>query len=100
MTRHLTEKFSGVGDIYSGESLLRKAVAYELECWSDEGRQGGDNAPSVGIRGTVAIGGIGEVTVLSGPDNLILKLEDGRRLSSEMTGTGGEIVGRGALQPA
>jgi len=94
MARRLTKRLSGVGDIYSGKAPLRRAVAYQLEFWSDE-----TGAAGFSFTGTLTIGGIAEATVLAGADDLVLKLEDGHHLSFQLTGTGGEIVGRGGAPP-
>jgi len=94
MTRRLTRRLSGVGDIYSGDAVLRRAVPYELEFWSDDADAG------FSFTGILAIDGIAEATVLAGSEALSLKLEDGRRLSFQLTGTGGEITGRGGQPTA
>jgi hypothetical protein len=84
--RQLLESLTGLGDVYVGDVLLRR-TRYDLALWSDDS-----------IDGHIDITGIGEAVVLAGPDQLMLRLEDGRRLPFTLTGSGGSIVGRGALQ--
>jgi len=103
MATHLIETLRGVGDIYSGDVLLRAGAAYQLSLWSDnnESRDSHDPHGAVTIDGNVAITGIGEAVVLLGPGgDLTLRLQDGRRLAFSLTSTTGHIVGRGGLQPA
>lgn len=102
MARRLIEALTGVGDIYAGEMLLRAGAAYHLSLWSHDGEaQTKDDLPvAVTIDGNVSITGIAEAVVLAGPENLTLRRQDGRRLAFSLTSTGGEIVGRGGLQPA
>jgi hypothetical protein len=102
MARRFIEALTGVGDIYAGDILLRAGATYHLSLWSDDdGAQRNSDPPiAVTIEGNVSITGIAEAVVLAGPDNLTLKLQDGRRLAFLLKNTGGEIVGRSGLQPA
>jgi hypothetical protein len=79
--------------------VLLRTARYELSLWSD-GRQPApdeDLEAVATIEGHIDITGIAEAVVLAGPGTLTLTLEDGRRLTFELTGTGGGIVGRGWL---
>jgi hypothetical protein len=98
MTKRLLETLSGIGAIHAGELLLRR-TAYEVTVWADETPLASDeDAKMVArIEGHIDIKGIAEAVVLAGPGTLTLTLEDGRRLTFQLTGSGGGIVGRGWL---
>ena len=99
MGRRVLETLRGIGEVYAGDVLLRQ-TRYELSLWIDddvENRQIRSDA-IVNIDGQIDITGIGEAVVLAGPGQLTLRLDDGRRLSFALTGTGGAIVGRGGFQ--
>ena len=98
MPRHLLERLTGVGTIFSGSELLRR-TSYQLSIWADDGSAPEPaQATTLTIDGSIEIQGIAEAVVLAGPDTLMLRLEDGRCLPFALTGTGGGIVGRGELQ--
>lgn len=99
MSKHLLETLTGTGRIYADGRLLR-TTPYHLSVWSDDESQAGHDRASAVIDGTIDITGIGEAIVLAGPDALTLLLEDGRCLPFVLVGTGGRIVGRGALGSA
>jgi hypothetical protein len=93
MTRRLLDTVRGVGEVHAGDVLLRKTT-YELSIWSAGDSTPGDSANALpSIDGHIDITGIGEAAVLAGPGNLILTLEDGRRLSFKLTSSGGGITG-------
>jgi hypothetical protein len=97
MARRLLESVSGVGAIHVGKLLLR-TTRYELSVWSDDNpRASGDAKKLANIDGHIDITGIAEAVVLAGPDALTLTIEDGRRLTFQITNSGGGIVGRGWL---
>jgi len=96
MPRHLLERLTGVGTIFSGDQPLR-TTSYQLSIWADAGSPAQAASPT--IDGSIDIHGIAEAIVLAGPDTLMLRLEDGRCLPFALAGTGGGIVGRGELQP-
>jgi hypothetical protein len=101
MGQRVLETLRGMGEVFAGDTLLRR-THYELSVWTDD--EGADrrvrsNAPA-NVDGHIDITGIGEAVVLAGPGQLTLRLEDGRRLSFVLTGTGGTIVGRGGFQPS
>jgi hypothetical protein len=99
MPRRLLESMRGIGAIHTGDVLLR-TTAYDLSLWSidDLPRAADDVVQSVAqVEGRIDITGIAEAIVLAGPGDLTLTLEDGRRLSFELTSTVGGIVGRGWL---
>ncbi len=91
MPRQVLETLTGVGEVHVDDVLLRR-TRYDLALWTD-----GPDGP-VQIDGHIDITGIGEAVVLAGPDQLTLRLQDGRRLPFRLTNSGGEIVGRGALE--
>lgn len=92
MPRRVIESLVGDGDVYAGDVLLRR-THYDLALWIDDA----DGDRAVHVDGHIDIAGIGEALVLAGPDQLLLQLQDGRRLPFRLTGTGGSIVDRGAL---
>ena len=96
MPRVLLETLRGVGAIHAGDVLLRTA-SYDLSHWSEPDPDGSGQAPKTTTTGHIDITGIAEATVLAGPGNLTLVLEDGRRLAFDLTNSGGGIVGRGWL---
>jgi hypothetical protein len=87
MPRRVLESATGVGEVYAGDVLLRR-TRYELELWSDDPDDG-----QVHVDGHIDITGLGEAVVLAGPEQLTLRLPDGRRLAFKLTGSGGGIVG-------
>ena len=91
MPRQVLETLTGVGEVHVDGVLLRR-TRYDLAVWTD------DADDTVHIDGHIDIAGIGEAVVLAGPDQLTLRLEDGRRLAFRLTNSGGGIVGRGGLQ--
>lgn len=98
MARRLIESLSGTGAIHAGERLLRVA-RYELSVWTNDEAQapGGDSKAAPRVDGHIDITGIAEAVVLTGPESLILTLEDGRRLAFQLTSSDGAIAGRGWL---
>lgn len=97
MARRVVESLRGVGEIYAGKVLLR-STAYELTVFQDDDPLA--PAGGVSIDGHIDISGIAEAVVLTGPQNLTLRLEDGRQLQVALTDTGGHIIGKTAPQPA
>lgn len=91
MSKKLLESLTGVGVIHVGEVPLR-TTSYTLSVWSD------DSTASAGkhseVDGHIDISGLGEAVVLSGPDNLTLTLDDGRRIAFHLTSTAGAIAGQ------
>lgn len=92
MPRRVLETLTGVGDVYAGDVLLRR-TSYDLTFWTDDADDAQVRSGSVRIDGHIDISGMGEAVVLAGADNLTLRLQDGRRLSIRLTGSGGSIVG-------
>ncbi|MGQ0733832.1 MAG: hypothetical protein ACT4QD_09275 [Acidobacteriota bacterium] len=99
MSRELIEELRGVGRVYAAGVLLR-TTSYHLSVWHDKSGTDGRATTPRHIDGHIDITGMAEAIVLAGPEELVLEIADGRRLSFAMTGTGGAIVGRGDLQPA
>lgn len=95
MARRVVESLTGVGEIYAGKVLLR-STAYELTVFQDD-----DLAPDGGVNidGHIDITGIAEAIVLTGPQELTLRLEDGRQLQFALTDTGGHIIAKTGPQP-
>ena len=90
------EHLTGIGEIYAGDQLLRSA-RYELTVSSGTA-VGTPGAPT--IIGSIDITGMGEAVVLAGPDRLMLKLEDGRRLMFTLSSTSGRIRADGIIEGA
>jgi hypothetical protein len=97
MARRVVESLHGVGEIYTGNVLLR-STAYELTVFQDDDPLAA--AGALHIDGHIDISGIAEAVVLAGPQDLRLRLEDGRQLQFELTDTGGHITGKSGPQPA
>lgn len=97
MPRRVIESLIGVGDVFAGDVLLRR-THYNLALWTDDRDEGQARSETVHVDGHIDITGIGEALVLAGPDQLTLRLQDGRRLRFTLTGSGGGIVGQGGLQ--
>lgn len=97
MARRVVESLSGVGEIYAGDVHLR-STPYKLTVFQEDDRA----SPSgpLNVDGHIDITGITEAVVLTGPQELTLRLQDGRQLQFALTDTGGHIVGKTALQPA
>ena len=91
MARRVVESLRGVGEIYAGNVLLR-STAYELTVFQDD--------DGVNIDGHIDISGIAEAVVLTGPQELTLRLEDGRQIQFALADTGGHIIAKTAPQPA
>jgi hypothetical protein len=101
MARRVLESLRGVGEVYAGDVLLRR-TQYDLTLWTDD--ESADRQvrsdPPVNVDGHIDITGIGEAVVLAGSDQLMLRLEDGRRLAFVLTDTGGSVRSRGGFQPS
>ena len=95
MPRRVLETLAGVGEVYAGDVLLRR-TQYDLSLWTDDPGDGQPRKEHVEISGHIDITGIAEAVVLASPDELTLRLADGRRLPIRLTGTGGSIAGRAA----
>lgn len=97
MARVDLERLSGEGTLHAADHLLRR-TRYELTRWSISGADtGSEGAPR--IDGRIDISGIAEAVVLAGPDQLVLTLEDGRRLAVQLTASDGAVVARAWLPP-
>jgi hypothetical protein len=92
----VVESLNGVGQIYSGDVLLR-STPYRLSVVRDDDSPA--DATGLTIEGHIDITGIAEAIVLAGPQILTLRLADGRRLEFALTNTGGTIIGKTGLQP-
>lgn len=97
MARRVVESLTGVGEIYAGKVLLR-STAYELTVFQDDAPLAA--AGALNIDGHIDITGIAEAVVLTGPQDLTLRLEDGRQLQFALTDTGGHITGKTGPLPA
>lgn len=90
MARRVVESLIGVGEIYAGDVLLR-STAYDLTVFQDDDPPAA--ASALKIDGHIDISGIAEALVLAGPEDLTLRLGDGRHLQFALTDTGGHIIG-------
>src|SRR5690349_5982388 len=97
MARQVIESLVGVGEVYAGDVLLR-SIPYQLSVWRDDDPS--RDGTALTIDGHIDITGIAEAVVLAGPQDLRLRLEDGRQLQFVLTDTGGRIAGKTGLQPA
>jgi hypothetical protein len=97
MARQVIESLVGVGEVYAGDVLLR-SIPYQLSVWRDDDPSADATTPT--IDGHIDITGIGEAVVLAGPQDLRLRLEDGRQLQFALTDTSGRITGKTGFQPA
>ena len=86
MPRRVLESLKGVGQIYAGDELLR-STRYSLSVFQD------DASAPLQVDGHIDITGIGEAVVLTGPQVLMLHLEDGRKAQVRLTDTGGAVIG-------
>ena len=84
-------QFSGVGQIFAGDVFLRQ-VQYTL---TDAGEGPSADASEPRIRGHIDLQGMPEAIVMAGARELVLRLEDGRRLTFVLTTTAGAIAGVG-----
>jgi len=94
MSRRPLESLTGVGEVYAGDVLLRRS-RYDITVWTNDSDDVQARPESTHIDGHIDITGIGEAVVLAGPNQLTLRLQDGRRLRFKLTGTGGSIEGQG-----
>jgi hypothetical protein len=94
MPARLVESLRGVGAIHAGDRLLR-VTRYDLSVWSDDKTSESGTTTTAGTRidGHIEITGIGEAVVLAGADMLTLTVEDGRRLTFQLSGSSGGIAG-------
>jgi hypothetical protein len=97
MARRVVESLTGVGEVYAGRELLR-STSYRLSVFQDDDPRANEGGAK--IEGHIDITGIAEAIVLAGPQDLTLRLEDGRQLHFALTDTGGSIVGKAGLQSA
>jgi hypothetical protein len=97
MARRLVESLVGVGEVFAADVPLR-SIPYQLSVWRDD--EPSRDGPTLTIDGHIDITGIAEAVVLAGPQDLRLRLEDGRQLQFALTDTGGRIVVKAGFQPA
>ena len=97
MARQVVESLIGVGEVYAGDVLLR-SIPYQLSVWQDDDPS--DDGTAMTIDGHIDITGIAEAVVLTGAQDLRLRLEDGRQLHFALTDTGGRIAAKTGLEPA
>jgi hypothetical protein len=97
MSLRVVESLIGVGDVFAG-GLHVRSTSYQLSVLRDDEPRADDG--ELRVEGHIDITGIGEAVVLAGPQDLTLRLEDGRRLRFALTDSGGHIVGRAGLEPA
>ena len=93
MARRFVGSLSGVGEVYAGDVLLR-STPYRIFLFRDDTRPDG----AAEIDGHIDITGIAEAIVLAGPEDLTLRLEDGRWFQFTLADTNGKIVGKTGLE--
>ena len=91
MARRLVDSVTGIGSVQAGNHTLR-ATRYKLSFWVNDDLPP-NAAAATTVDGHIDITGIGEATVLSGPDTLTLTLADGREIAFSIRSTAGDIVG-------
>src|SRR5262245_66357979 len=96
MAWQVVEALVGVGEVYAGVVLLR-SIPYQLSVWRYDATSG--DGTTLTIDGHIDITGIAEAVVLAGPQDLRLRLEDGRQLHFALIDTGGRIAGKTEFQP-
>jgi hypothetical protein len=96
MPQRVLETLTGVGEVYANDVLLRR-TRYDLKVWIDDPNDAQAGEGITHIDGHIDITGIGEAVVLAGPNQLTLRLQDGRRLHFRLTGSGGSVEGEGGL---
>jgi hypothetical protein len=88
------ERAAGIGSVCADDRLLRM-MRYDLSISVGDAQDGeGENSSKILVDGTIDVADIGEATVLSGPRQLVLHLEDGRRVAFALTSTSGRVRGR------
>ena len=84
----------GVGRLFGGEVLLRE-VLYRLSRSMDDSDEVRPSEAVGPLEGTMDVGDMAEAVVLSGVEDLILELDDLRRLTISLTSTSGRFELRG-----
>lgn len=94
MGRRVITVSEGVGRLFGGDVLLRD-VSYRLSRSVDEGDAVGPPEVSGSIEGTMDVGDVAEAVVLSGVEDLVLELDDLRRIAIALTSSSGGFELRG-----
>lgn len=96
MGRRVITVSEGVGRLFGGRVLLRD-VLYRLDRAVDDGDSVESPTANGGLEGDMHIGDVAEAVVLSGVEDLVLELDDRRRITITLTSSKGrfEVRGRG-----
>lgn len=84
----------GVGRLFGGEVLLRE-VLYRLSRTVDDGDTVRPSEAIGPLEGTMDVADMAEAVVLSGVEDLVLELDDLRRITIDLTSTSGRFEVRG-----
>lgn len=84
----------GVGRLFGGDVLLRE-VLYRLSRSMDDSEAVKPSEAIGPIEGTMDVGDMAEAVVLSGVEDLVLELDDLRRITIALTSTSGRFEVRG-----
>ena len=94
MTSRVITVSEGVGQLFGGELLLRE-VLYRLYRSVDDSGMVRPSEAIGPLEGTMDVGDMAEAVVLSGVEDLVLQLDDGRRITIALTSTSGRFQVRG-----
>ena len=94
MTSRVITVSEGVGQLFGGDLLLREVVYRLFRSVDDSGMVRPSEAIGP-LEGTMDVGDMAEAVVLSGVEDLVLQLDDGRRITIGLTSTSGRFQVRG-----
>ena len=95
--RKLIERASGEGPVVKDDGSRVSRTRYDLEVWQEMLDAGSETLPGLReVVGTVDLQGV-EMFGLMG-ENLVLRLEDGRRFKFFLTDLHGTVAPRGGLE--
>ena len=94
MAKRVVKVSEGVGALFGGPVPLRD-VLYRLFRAEDDAATGAGGRRLGPVEGQMDIGDVAEAVVLSGVDDLVLQLEDGRLITITLTSTAGRFEVRG-----
>ena len=93
-SREIITVSEGVGRLFGGDVLLRE-VLYRLTRSMDDSEMVRPSEAVGPLEGTMDVGDMAEAVVLSGVEDLVLQLDDLRRLTIVLTSTSGRFQVRG-----
>jgi hypothetical protein len=99
MAKRVVKVSEGVGALFGGPVPLRD-VLYRLFRSEHDAATGAAGRRLEPVEGQMDIGDVAEAVVLSGVDDLVLQLEDGRLITITLISTGGRFEVRGVAPVA